>query len=527
MWLVIGITVRMVAIDQPLIDAHAIRQCYTAVCTRSILRERGFPLSSIVNWRGDQGLRLVLEVPIYNYMAIGIDHLLHNLDASGKVASIALWAASFLVLQNLWKRCLNPREAFWANSLFVLSPISIFFGQAYSPEMLVQFLGLCLVWRFLCYQESGSRIDFFCFAAVGCVASLVKAPEVFHLVVFSFILLLIRERWRLFVRWEYWLAGAATVFVIHSWSGYVTPITAAYDESWTPARLLSYYFKSWGDRLDPMSYVRFCSYLVPFVMAFTGMGGIALGAFVQIRERGWTWPAFWVLSAGLYYMTWGFGPAQHHSYYQLPALPACCYLFGLGMARLRAFKSPWISRYGTGVLAGATLAFAAFGTWYLFRQDRVIYDSAIWTMQHSAPSEGVIFKSGHDHSSFNFPHEAVFAYYADRPVWLDTTYLSPPERQRAEQSAAWVVETYPVERQGRVERVRRLLKGAAPLPPPQWQSVSSAPEWTLVHEAPQIRIYHRGSLASATDSSNASTAEPGHAGEARAPRDSSSSPTAR
>ena len=162
----LGLLLRLVAINQPLIDAHSIRQCYTAVGTRSMLREPGMPLTSRVNWRGDRDVRIGLEIPVYNYLTIGVNKVIQNLDASGKLVSIALWLLSFFVLQEIWKRCLSEAEAFWANGLFVLSPVSIFFSQSFMPEMLVQLLGFTLIWRLLCYVDSRKRGDFFLFATV-------------------------------------------------------------------------------------------------------------------------------------------------------------------------------------------------------------------------------------------------------------------------------------------------------------------------------------------------------------------------
>ena len=105
---------RLVSIGGPLIDAHAIRQCYTAEASRSMLRESGFPMTLKVNWRGDRDVRLALELPVYNYLTIAAYHVLGDLDVSGKVVSIGFWALSFLVLQQIWKRCLNEAETFWA-----------------------------------------------------------------------------------------------------------------------------------------------------------------------------------------------------------------------------------------------------------------------------------------------------------------------------------------------------------------------------------------------------------------------------
>ena len=48
---------------------------------------------------------------------------------SGKVVSIALWTLSFFLLQAIWRRILIPSTAMWANVLFVVSPLDVFYGQ--------------------------------------------------------------------------------------------------------------------------------------------------------------------------------------------------------------------------------------------------------------------------------------------------------------------------------------------------------------------------------------------------------------
>src|SRR3954469_10680755 len=139
-FLAIGIAIRCVAITQPLIDAHLVRQCQTAAATESLKSERGLNLSSRVPWSGDFNERYVQELPIYNYLVIAVDRVVGSLDASAKVTTIFLWAASFLCLQLIWRRLLHSEESFWANLLFLVAPLEVFFGQAGMPEMLVQLL---------------------------------------------------------------------------------------------------------------------------------------------------------------------------------------------------------------------------------------------------------------------------------------------------------------------------------------------------------------------------------------------------
>ena len=146
-WLLflLGIALRCVALNQPLVDAHLLRQCQTAAATKSMLAEPGFPLSARIPWQGDLVTRFILELPLYNYLVIGTHHLTGHLDLSGKLTSILLWAGSFLCLQFIWRRMLDERQTLWANGMFVIAPLSVFYGQAFMPEMLIQALAFGLI----------------------------------------------------------------------------------------------------------------------------------------------------------------------------------------------------------------------------------------------------------------------------------------------------------------------------------------------------------------------------------------------
>src|SRR2546428_10163432 len=154
LFLFVGIALRCVAINQPLVDAHLLRQCITAAATESLIDEHGFNLSSSIPWVGDIDERYVQELPLYNYLVIRVHRVIGNLDMSGKIVSILLWAAAFFCLQFIWRRLLDREQTFWANLLFVIAPLSVFYGQAFMPEMLVQLLAFAFILLAIRYDEA-------------------------------------------------------------------------------------------------------------------------------------------------------------------------------------------------------------------------------------------------------------------------------------------------------------------------------------------------------------------------------------
>ena len=60
---------------------------------------------------GDFDAPYILELPIYNYLVMGVNYVTGRLDLSGKVTSILLWALSFVCLQFIWRRVLDSQQA--------------------------------------------------------------------------------------------------------------------------------------------------------------------------------------------------------------------------------------------------------------------------------------------------------------------------------------------------------------------------------------------------------------------------------
>ena len=83
--LIIGVALRCVALNQPLVDAHLIRQCQTAAATKALIETPGFHLSSKIPWLGDLDAHYILELPVYNYLVMAAWWITGNLDLSGKV----------------------------------------------------------------------------------------------------------------------------------------------------------------------------------------------------------------------------------------------------------------------------------------------------------------------------------------------------------------------------------------------------------------------------------------------------------
>ena len=452
LFLLVGIALRCVAISQPLIDAHLIRQCQTAATTESLINQPGFNLSSRVPWSGDIDDRYVQELPLYNYLVIGVYRVIGNLDESGKVTSILLWAVSFLCLQFIWRRLLDREQTNWANLLFVVAPLGVFFGQAFMPEMLVQLLAFSFVLLAIRYNEAPTLTRWILCVAVGLTGTLVKLPEIGHLYVILIALVFNREGRKAIVRPRYLIAAALTIVALKGWVSYADTVNVGpLSFGSSQEQLLHTYIGTWESRFHFLPWAMVGLYLTAFIASGPAALIIGYGLWIFLRTQREKILGLWLLSLLVFYLLWFGFTAAHHSYYNLPALAPLCALFGIGMREL--FSSQYFIRWGRAATIGAALLviLSAIPVWlYLFRQDRQIFAAACWIRANTQPGDLIVFRPNNRSEMIDYPFNPVITYYGKRPTFVWTRYTPESYRKAALERASYAVVTLPAPAPGGV-----------------------------------------------------------------------------
>jgi hypothetical protein len=464
--LVTGVALRCAAINQPLVDAHLLRQCQTAAATKSLIEHPGFHLSSKIPWLGDMEAYYVQELPIYNYLVIGVNWFSHNLDLSGKVASMLLWVASFLCLQFIWRRILIFGDTFWANLLFVIAPLSVFFGQAFMPEMLIQLLSFAFVLLALRYSEKSILSRWIACSGIGLIALLVKFPECAHLYLIPAFLIFRAEGWRAIIRPRYILAALLTIIALKMWSDYVDSINGVYMPDWTSGENLRRFVGSFASRLQLKPWAMIFLYLSAFI--FAGPAGLAAayGLWTVLRTPRKGILGLWLISLMLFYLIWFGTSGTGQSYYNLPALAPLCALFAIGVSGLLSIQ--WLRDYRliAGAIVMVAVTLPAVPIWkYLFKQDRQLLAAARWTKENTQPKDIILFRPNHHWSVIDYPPNATLAYYSGRPTFVWTGNTPQRDRNAALERAAYAIVTMPHPVQSHILAIINRLRGVSDLHP--------------------------------------------------------------
>lgn len=444
MLLVIGVAIRCIALNQPLIDAQLIRQCQTADATRSMLKEPGFELTSKIPWIGDIDADYLMELPVYNYLVIAVHAVTGNLDMSGKLTAILLWAASFVCLQALWRRVLDPRQTFWANLLFTVAPLSVFYSQAFMPETLVQLLAFGFLLLSVRYYEQPTLRRWTACVTIGLLGLLVKFPEIAHLYLVLLVLVFWREGWKGLLRPRYLVGAVITVVALGLWGYYRDAINSASGPGLSSSDGLRYFAGTLEDRLRLKSWLMILFYCGAFIAPGATALACIYGLWHFVRHHRQPILGCWLASLAVFYLVWfGSGPTSQ-SYYNLPALAPLCALAGIGIAAILTWGQ--LERWRTGAKAVAVLLVVAPAVpvlQHLFKQDRLILAAAQWARVNTNPTDVSVLLPRHRWDMVGYPLNPVFAYYAERPSFVWTPNTNEQHQGAALERGRYLVATQP------------------------------------------------------------------------------------
>lgn len=144
-----GLIVRLININQPLLEFFPQRQTQTAEITRNIYKNgwADFWIPKVRYFTG-QPTPYVLEFPLYNGIVASLYSLFGPNVIWGRIVSLFLFILSGIILYRLVKSITNNQLiTIFALLFFVFSPLHILISRSFQPEELALFLLLLAVYR--------------------------------------------------------------------------------------------------------------------------------------------------------------------------------------------------------------------------------------------------------------------------------------------------------------------------------------------------------------------------------------------
>ena len=137
LWVVLslGLAVRLVQIDEPLIDKQAWRQTDTAAVARNYYEESGELFWPRVDWRGATSGYVEMNFPLYPYLVSGLYHMAGGAyEWLGRLLSALFSVATAALLYQLARRLFaDELVGVLAAFFFLVFPLNIYFGRVFMP----------------------------------------------------------------------------------------------------------------------------------------------------------------------------------------------------------------------------------------------------------------------------------------------------------------------------------------------------------------------------------------------------------
>jgi hypothetical protein len=356
--LLLTFALRAIRADQPIVENYVGRQIPTAMVARNLERGSGFGRPQLDT--GPFPNLFLVEPPLFAAAAVGLRRLTGlALEPAGRLVSALATCFGAWGLFGLVRRREGAVVARLAVVAFAIAPITIRYGRAFQPDMLM--IG-CLIAGLRCWDEREAGGGWSWLAAAWSLTGVGLALKVISAyVLLPFIVVILRPRrpWKVVLGFSTLLP--ALIWYAHAWSLLSVGSRASADNAAIWSRSLG--LSGW---LNAGLYVEITRFLC--VRGFTPLG-FALAAWGLTRpnlNRLWlVWGAAAVVALGLI-------PGKvHHEYYWLALAPVVAVGVGRGIADVRSWTFAG-SRLALGalLLLGVCSILQARSTWQTPREWR-------------------------------------------------------------------------------------------------------------------------------------------------------------
>lgn len=413
----VGMVLRSVNLDAPLIGIHSYRQADTAGIARNFYRDGIDVARPRIDWGGaTSGVVGETEMPIFNAaiaMAYGVTgpdlRVARGLAAAGSAVTVL----AFFWLVRRWTG--DNRLAVLSAAIWFLLPYNIYFTRAIMPEswmLATTVLGTLL---FDMWAESPKRVwAFVSSAVVIALAGLIKLPALHIGLLLGAILWWRQPSWRTWLRLAPALVLYAVIalvpsvlWVVHSNNlGAETGLTFGLGEKlghWRPLFTWEFYNKVVFQHISEK------------LLTWAGLPLAIIGGVVAWRRGASGRIVLVWCAAVLVFFLLSAGPLQPHEYYKLPLILPASIL--IAFAINAGWNSPDGGRRVITVALTLALVILAFGRLpRIWRQEDAEGSSELALARafatHSDQDDLVVVV---DASGSRSP---VILYLADRKGWL-------------------------------------------------------------------------------------------------------------
>jgi 4-amino-4-deoxy-L-arabinose transferase-like glycosyltransferase len=321
---ILAIAVRLIFINQPYIDHWSWRQSDVAAIARNF-SDKGFHFAyPQIDWAGNSTGYVGTEFPILPFLAAICYKFAGVREWIGRSQAVILFGISLPFFFLLVREIFGGAGATWATFFYAFTPLNVFAGRSFMPDVPSLSLALIGLYFFLRWVQGGKSLPLLLASVTISLSILIKVTSV---VIGAPLLFVVFQKWRWnFVRRpELWLFAAVALLPSVAWYWHAYQIA----EKFYPHHL----FGEGGIRIENFSWywkiahVTATSSLTPVLSTMAIIGLLV----PQSRDRRYSGLFHWWLAAMLLFVV-AAGYGNRHPWYQLSLVPIAAALAGAACA---------------------------------------------------------------------------------------------------------------------------------------------------------------------------------------------------
>jgi 4-amino-4-deoxy-L-arabinose transferase-like glycosyltransferase len=319
---ILAVAVRLILIDQPFIDRWSWRQSDVAAIARNF-SENGFRFTyPQIDWAGGAPGYVGTEFPILPFLTAIIYKFAGVHEWIGRSESVIFFALSSPFFFLLVCESFGSTAALWATFFYSFTPLNVFAGRSFMPDVPSLSLALIGSYFFLRWINDGKSTPLLLAAITISLSILVKVTSI---VIAAPLLFFVWKKWRwnFLARIDLWLFAAIAVLPSVVWYRHAYEIA----ERFYP----HHFFGEGGIRIENFSWYwgiarRTATLSLTPIISIMAL----IGLFVAPRSKYSGFFYWWLAGMILFIIVVGYG--NRHPWYQLPLVPIAAAFAGAACA---------------------------------------------------------------------------------------------------------------------------------------------------------------------------------------------------
>src|SRR5882672_6950515 len=175
---VLAVAARLIFIDQPYVDHWSWRQSDVAAIARNFLQNGfrfGYPQ---IDWAGNAPGYVGTEFPILPFIAAVCYKFAGVHEWIGRIQAVILFAVSLPFFFLLVREIFGSTAAVWATFFYCFTPLNIFAGRSFMPDVPSLSLAIVGLYFFLRWVQHNESWSFFVAAIAISLSFLIKITSI-------------------------------------------------------------------------------------------------------------------------------------------------------------------------------------------------------------------------------------------------------------------------------------------------------------------------------------------------------------